>query len=312
MRHILVMAALDAPSMARLGAGYEVHRLDLAPDPEALLAAGARDVEAVVTDGHRGLDAALVARLPRLGLVASGSAGVEGIDRAALAARGVPLANVGPALADEVADLALLLVLAAWRGLAALDAHVRTGAWARGPAPLGRALKGRRAGVAGAGPVGQAVARRLDALGMAVAMHARRDPGLPWPFEPDLRRLAAASDVLVLALPGGEATRGLVGRDIVAALGPGGVLVNVGRGTVVDEGALIDALGTGALGAAGLDVFATEPDVDPRLLALANVVLSPHAGSATVETRAAMSALVVDALDAYFAGRPLPATLPPP
>ena len=134
--------------------------------------------------------------------------------------------------------------------------------------------------------------------------------------EPDvLAAIVAGYEVtnrLALALPGGEATRGLVGRDVIAALGPEGVLVNVGRGTVVDEGTLIEALAGGGLGAAGLDVFASEPDVDPRLLALPNVVLTPHAGSATVETRAAMSALVVDALDAFFAGRPLPATLPPP
>lgn len=311
---ILVMVALPEGEMARLARLGPLHRWDLAPDPGALVTEAGPGVGVVVTDGHAGLSADLVARLPRLSLVASGSAGVEGIDRAALRARGVPLANVAPALADDVADLAVLLMLAAWRGLLAGDALVRSGGWARraGPGapgnalPLGRALRGRRLGLLGLGHIGRAVAGRAGAFGLEVAYHARTPRPGPWRHEPDLGRLAGWSDVLVVAVPGGAATRGLVSEAVIGALGPGGVLVNVARGSVVDEGALIAALASGRLGAAGLDVFASEPEVDPRLRALPNVVLSPHAGSATQETRAAMARMVVDSVEAHLGGRPLP------
>jgi lactate dehydrogenase-like 2-hydroxyacid dehydrogenase len=286
--------------MARLAALAPLARADLDP--------GLWDGEArvVVTDGHRGLSAAEIARLPRLGLVASVSAGLEGIDREALAARGLPLVAVGPALADEVADHAWALLLAAWRDLPGGDRHVRSGAWAReGSRPLGRRLTGRRLGVLGMGPVGRAVAARAGAFGVEVAWFARRPRATPWRHEPDLARLADWADILVSALPGGAATRGLVDARALGRLGPGGLFVNVGRGSAVDEEALIGLLASGGLGAAALDVFAREPDPDPRLLALPNVLLSPHAASGTAETRAAMSRLVVDNVAAFLAGRPL-------
>jgi hydroxypyruvate reductase len=303
---ILVLQPLPDTQMERLRAAYEIHE---APSPE---------VRAVVTDGHRGLDAATIAALPGLEIVASGSAGVEGIDRAALDARGVPLVNAAPALADDVADLAVLLALAAWKRLLRGDAFVRSGEWevagTRGMgadaareagAPLTRTLTGRRLGLLGMGTIGQAIAPRAAAFGLEVAYHARHPRDVPWRHEPDLPALAAWADILVVIVPGGAATRRLVSAEVIAALGPEGVLVNVARGSVVDEAALIAALEAGRLGGAGLDVFASEPDVDARLRRLPNVVLSPHAGSATVETREAMAALVVDNLAAHFAGRPL-------
>lgn len=296
---ILVLQPLAPARQAELESLYEVH------GPDAPLAGIGPRIEAVVTDGHRGLAAAQIAQMPRLALVASGSAGLEGIDRAALAARGIPLTNPAPALAEEVADLALLLLLAGWRGLPALDAHVRSGAWASGDPPLGRALAGRTLGILGLGTIGTAIARRASAFGLRIAYTSRRPKDAPYSYEPDLLRLAEASDILMVVVPGGPETQGLVGRAVLDALGPEGLLVNVARGSVVDEPALIAALEEGRLGAAALDVMWNEPRPDPRLTALPNVVLTPHVGSATRETRDAMSANVLANLAAHFAGRPL-------
>lgn len=302
---VLVLAPLTPARQAEMEALWEVHRLDRAPDPEAMLAEVGPRVRAVVTDGHRGLTAAQVARLPRLALVASGSAGLEGIDRGALDARGVPLTNPSAALAEEVADLALALTLAAWKRLPAMDAHVRSGAWARGEFPLGRTLQGRCMGILGLGTIGAAIARRAEAFGLRLAYHARRARETPIAYEPTLRGLAERSDILVVVVPGGPATRGMVDAEVLDALGPRGLLVNVARGSVVDEPALVAALAEGRLGMAALDVMWDEPRPDPRLTALPNVLLTPHVGSATEETRDAMSANVLRNLRALFEGRPL-------
>lgn len=293
---ILSLAPLLPARQSELESLYEVHR-DL----------GAADrIEAVVTDGHKGLSASQIARLPRLRLVASGSAGLEGIDRAALAARGIPLTNPAAALAEEVADVAMMLLLAGWKNLPALDAHVRSGAWARAEFPLGRSLRGRTLGILGLGTIGTAIARRAEASGLRVAYHSRHAKPVPYAFEPTLRGLAEQSDILMVVVPGGPETRGLVNHEILDALGPQGLLVNVARGSVVDEPALIDALEQGRLGAAALDVMWSEPHPDPRLTRLPNAILTPHIGSATQETRDAMSANVLANLAAFFAGQPMP------
>ena len=177
---------------------------------------------------------------------------------------------------------------------------------ARGRVPARPFADRRRIGLLGIGSIGQAVAARAAAFRLDVAYHARHARAeLPWRHEPDLLALARDSDILVVAVPGGDATRHLVSREVIAALGPEGCLVNVARGSVVDEDALIAALEAGALGSAGLDVFASEPDLDPRFAALEQAVLQPHAGSATEETRDAMAQLVVDNIAAHAAGRPL-------
>lgn len=313
-RDVLCLHPLRPAQQGEMEAAHRVHRLDRAADAEALLAEVGPRVEAIVTSGHVPLGPALLDRLPRLGIVACGSAGTEAIDEAALRERGIPLTTVSEVLAEEVADVALLLMLAAWRRLLPMDRHVRSGAWAKGEFPLGRALAGRRLGLGGMGAIGQAFARRAAPLGLEVSYFARHArPALPWRFEPDLLRLAGASDILVLALPGGEATRGAVSAEVIDALGrgsvAGGCLVNVGRGSVVDEPALVAALRDGRLGSAGLDVFAREPDPDPALLQLDNVVLTPHAGSATEDTRDAMSRHVLQSLAAHFAA---PDGAPPP
>jgi lactate dehydrogenase-like 2-hydroxyacid dehydrogenase len=298
---VLVLQPLSPERQAEMEESFEVHLLDLGAPPTEV----AERIEAVVTDGHRGLSAELIGRLPRLRLVASGSAGLEGIDRGALKARGIPLTNPAVALAEEVADVAMMLLLAGWKDLRALDAHVRLGNWARGEFPLGRALSGRVLGILGLGTIGVAVARRAEAFGLRVAYHSRHEKPGAYEYVPTLRGLAERSDILMVIVPGGPETRGMVDAGVLEALGPEGLLVNVARGSVVDEPALIEALQEGRLGGAALDVMWNEPRPDARLVALPNVVLTPHVGSATRETRDAMSANVLANLRALFAGERL-------
>lgn len=302
---VLVLQPLSPARQSEMEAAYEVHRLDLSPEPDRLLDEVGPRIEAVVTDGHKGLKADQIARLPRLRLVASGSAGLEGIDREALRARSIPLTNPALVLAEEVADVAMMLLLAGWKNLPALDAHVRSGAWAKGEFPLGRSLQGKTLGILGLGTIGSAVARRAEAFGLRIAYTTRHPKPVPYDHEPNLLRLAERSDILAIIVPGGPKTKAMVNAPVVHALGPAGLLVNVARGSVVDEPALIDALSTGRLGAAALDVMANEPRPDPRLTSLPNVVLTPHIGSATRETRDAMSANVLANLRALFEGKPL-------
>ena len=306
---ILVMTPIREPAMSRLAQAYALHRHD-GLDPEAAAALLARvggRIRAVVTNGHTPLDAALIAALPALEIVASVSAGVESIDARALADRSIPLTNSSPALLDDVADTAMMLTLAARRDLVRAHAYTASGDWARhGMYPLQSRTAGTRMGIVGMGHVGQAIARRAAAANIQIAYHGRRaKPGLDWRFEPDLVRLARDSDILVAAVAGGPDTRGLISGEVLAALGPRGTFVNVARGSVVDEAALIALLSSGGLGSAGLDVFLNEPRPDPRLTALANVTLYPHHASGTVETRDAMAMLVVENLAAHFAGRAL-------
>jgi lactate dehydrogenase-like 2-hydroxyacid dehydrogenase len=304
---VLVLSPIRPAAMEQLAARYTLHRHDLAEDGPALLATLGDRCEAVVTDGHTVLDAAMIAALPALKIVACVSAGFESIDHAALRARGVALTNGSDALVDDVADTALMLMLATRRDLIRADAHVRSGRWAtEGHYPLLSGLRGKRLGVLGLGNIGQAIARRAEVLGMEIGYAGRTaKPQLPYAFFDGAPSLAQWADVLVVVLPGGPATRGMVDAAVLSALGPQGTLINVGRGSVVDEPALIAALAEGRLASAGLDVFASEPDPDPALTGLPNVVLYPHHASGTEESRAAMAQLVVDNLAAHFDGRPL-------
>ncbi|MFC5395912.1 2-hydroxyacid dehydrogenase [Bosea vestrisii] len=295
---LVLSSGIPAATIAALAERFDLLGPGDPDEIDALVAAHGARIRGIATTGKARLDRALLARLPALELVACYSAGLDKIDREALAERGIPLTNSSAALADEVADLAIALMIMARRRLVAADAHVRGGAWAKAAFPLGRSVMGLRIGLLGLGHIGSAIARRAEAMGMHPRYCTRRAvAGCAYPHHADARALAADSDVFVIACPGGPANRGLVDRSVIAALGPDATLVNIARGEIVDEPALIEALVSGQLGSAGLDVFADEPNVPLALRQLDNVVLAPHLGSATVETRHAMDESVVRALE---------------
>jgi len=262
-------------------------------------------IRAVLTTGTVGLDAAGAAVYPSLEIVSVHGVGVDAVDLDAMKARGVIVTNTPDVLTEDVADLAASLLLTVSRRLPLLDRYVRAGGWEeKRPLSPARSLRGRVVGIYGYGRIGQAVARRLRAFGMEIRYYQRSEGPEPSLRCDSLLELAAASDFLVLAAPGGAATRHAVDAAVLDALGPEGTLVNIARGTVVDEAALVAALLEGRLGAAALDVFEDEPRVPAALRTMDNVVLTPHVGSFTVETRRAMARLAVGNLAEHFAGRP--------
>jgi lactate dehydrogenase-like 2-hydroxyacid dehydrogenase len=264
-------------------------------------------VRGVVTNGHMGPDAALLDRLTALEVICSASVGYDGIAVDHARSKGIPVTNTPDVLNADVADLAIALMVMTARRLVASDRHIRAGDWARkGDYPLAASVSGKRLGILGMGRIGKAIARRAEAMDMPIA-YTSRNPvaGLAYRHYPDLTALAQDSDFLVVIIPSTPETAKIVDRKVLEALGPEGILVNIARGAVVDEEALVAALRSGRLGGAGLDVFVREPHVPEALLTMDNVVLEPHVGSATVETRRAMSQLVLDNLDAHFAGKPL-------
>lgn len=296
---ILAAAPFPPVTMAALEQAFTVHRLW-----EGFPGAVAGTIRAMATNALFGtLDAAMMDRLPALGLIANFGVGYDAIDVAAATARGIVVSNTPGVLDEEVADLTLGLLLATIRRLPQAERHLRAGLWAKGEAfPLSPTLRGRRVGILGLGAIGKAVARRLEGFGVEIAYHGRtRQEGVAYPWYPSALALAGAVDVLVVVVPGGAATAGLVDADVLAALGPQGVLVNVARGSVIDEDALVAALGNGTILAAGLDVFAHEPHVPLALLDLDNVVLLPHIGSGSQATRQAMGQLMIDNLSSWFA-----------
>ena len=265
-------------------------------------AAGAR---ALIAAGAP-VTAALIAALPQLGAIAAFGVGVDGIDLATARARNIAVANAPGATDACVADMAMALLLAVTRDLLAGDRFVRAGSWSAGPYPLQHRISGRRMGILGLGRIGLAIARRAEAFDMPIAYHNRsRRPDLPYAWHPSTRALAENCDVLVLACLGGAATAGLVDAAVLEALGPTGVLINIARGSVVDEPALIAALQSGRIAAAGLDVFAHEPEVPAALRALPNVLLMPHRAGGTVETAHDCAASVIANLQAFYRGEPL-------
>ena len=303
---ILLIGPLLPQTMAALEASYRVHRYDLARDRDALVAALAPRLTAIVTRGDYALPGALMRRLPNVRMIASSGTGYDGIDIATARELGIAVTNSPGVVAECVADMALGLIIAVLRRVVVQDRHVRANGWLAAPMPLTERVWGKRLGILGLGRIGKAVARRAEGFRMSIAYHGRRrQPDVAYTYYDKLADLARNVDILVVATPGREETRGLVSRDVIDALGPRGVLVNVSRGTVVDEPYLVDALVHGRLAGAGLDVFADEPRVPEALFALDSVVLQPHAGSGTLETRLAMGQMMLDNLAAYFAGKPL-------
>nr|WP_315393839.1 2-hydroxyacid dehydrogenase [uncultured Duganella sp.] len=308
---VLVLAASPSTAvMEQLDHHFTCHHAWRLPqgDQPGYIRRVAPGVRGLLTTGMIGAGPALLEQLPALEVVAVNGIGTDAVALEATRARGIAVSNTPGVLTDDVADLALTLLLAAARRLPALDRYVRDGAWEAGqPLAPTRALRGKVCGVFGFGRIGQAVAARAEAFGMrTMYFQPRAIAGVAQPRCESLLELARASDYLVVCAPGGAATRHVVDAAVLAALGPQGTLVNIARGSLVDQPALIAALDAGTLGMAALDVFDDEPRVPAALRALGNVVLAPHVGSLTVETRHAMGQLVVDNLVAYFEGRPLP------
>ncbi len=304
---ILLVGPMMPHVMESLERDYVVHRLWEAEDRAAFLAEVGRRVRAIGTDGHRGASPELMDALPNLEIIGCYGVGVDAIDLDHAAARGVAVTNTPDVLNEDVANMAIALLLATTRRLCEGDRYVRSGQWLEGAMPLTRAIHGRRLGILGLGRIGRLIALKAEVFGCEIAYHGRRrQEDQPYRYHAALAELARDSDFLVVICPGGAATHNIVDREVMDALGPEGILINVARGSVVDEPALVAALSDGRLGGAGLDVFADEPRVPEALLAMDNVVLSPHQGSGTVETRRAMGDLVLDNLRAHFAGEPLP------
>ena len=261
---------------------------------------------AVVTS-MGGADRALMDHLPDLKLIACNGTGLDRVDLVEAARRGIVVRNTPDEVTTDTAEFAIALLFAAARRVAEADRFVRAGRWAAERMAPSRRVSGLRVGIVGLGRIGERIAAMATALGMVVSYTGPREKGgQPYPFVPTLRGLAAGVDVLVLSCRGGPATEGIVDAEVLAALGPAGILINIARGEVVVEAHLIDALQSGAIAGAGLDVFASEPRPDPRLLACENVVLSPHYASVTPQTRQAIAHTLRDAIRDFLAGRPIP------
>jgi lactate dehydrogenase-like 2-hydroxyacid dehydrogenase len=300
---LLAVAKMPPLLMEPLQRAFTVHT-----DPDA---APLDRIAALAGGGESKVPADLMARLPALKIVSIMGVGYDGVDVTAARARGVLVTHTPDVLNDDVADLALALCLNVARRIPQADRFVREGQWTKGPMPLASKMSGARMGIVGMGRIGQAIAQRARAFGMSIAYTARSaKPGLPYTFHDQVTALAAWSDFLVVITPGGAGTRKLIDARVLEALGPKGYLVNVARGSVVDETALIEALHKGGIAGAGLDVFEDEPNVPAALRQLDNVVLTPHIGSATRATRQAMADLAFENLRAFFAGATPPTLVP--
>ncbi|MEJ2379386.1 MAG: 2-hydroxyacid dehydrogenase [Pseudolabrys sp.] len=293
--------------MAGLNGKVNLHRLADAPDKEALLKQVADKVRAiVVTDTSDKVDAALMQRLPKLEIVSSFGVGYDHVDAKWAGEHGILVTHTPEVLNEEVADTALGLLLCTVREFPQADRYIRAGRWPGGQYPLTKAtLRNRTVGMVGMGRIGKAIARRLEAFDVPVVYHARnKQPGVSYKYYPKLVDMARDVDTLMVIVPGGPSTKHLINAEVLKALGPNGVLVNMARGSVVDEPALIEALKSRAIYSAGLDVFANEPHVPQELIDMDHVCLFPHLGSSTEVTRAAMDQLVVDNILAWSAGKP--------
>lgn len=297
LQHGRLMASLESA----LAEHFDLHPLWREDDPRAFLAAHGHDFVGLATSARFGADRALIEALPRLAVIANFGVGVDTIDMVAARERGVAVSNTPDVLTDCVADLAFGLLIDVARRLSAADRFVRRGDWLKGQFPLATRVWGKKLGIVGLGRIGAAIARRGGGFDMTVRYHNRRMvENCPYDYEASAPALAAWADFLVVACAGGTATRHLVSREVIDALGPNGFLVNVSRGSVVDQAALVEALQAERIAGAALDVFDDEPNVPPELMGLDNVVLLPHIASATNETRQAMADCVLANLRSWF------------
>ncbi|MBA8900215.1 2-hydroxyacid dehydrogenase [Phyllobacterium sp. P30BS-XVII] len=303
---VLVLGRLMPYLLAELEKRYAVEKLYEEKDALRFLQENAGRFRAAVTSTFTGITADMIDLLPAVEIISSFGVGTDSLDVAYANTKGIKVANTPDVLNEDTANMALLLLLASTRDLVKNDRFVREGRWAKGEnAPLALGIEGKRVGLVGLGRIGSVIAEKLLAFGCDVAYHTRnKKPDAPYTYYGNLVDLARDSAALVAILPGGDATQGVISREVLTALGPDGTFINVARGTVVDEVALVELLQSGELGRAGLDVFADEPNVPEALFTLDNVILQPHMGSATEETRRAMADRVVTNLETYFAEKP--------
>ena len=307
---VIITAPLPPFLYDPLKAEYRCHDYQQASDKPALLAAEGPRIRGLVQGGGTVTPISLLDALPKLEIISVFGVGYDGVPVDYCRSRGIKVTNTPDVLTGDVADVALALIMMTGRGFVRLNRFVHAGEWEKRGPPLNTKLSGKRVGILGLGRIGKAIADRVSALGMKVSYTGRKPQDVPYHFVPDLVGLAAESDYLVVSCPGGAATKNIVNAAVLAALGKKGTIVNIARGSIIDEPALVAALQAGTIGGAGLDVFADEPHVPAPLLAMDNVVLLPHVGSATHETRKAMGDLCKANLDAWFAGRPLPTLIP--
>jgi lactate dehydrogenase-like 2-hydroxyacid dehydrogenase len=295
-------------------AGFQLHKAWAAPDQDAFIASIAPKVRAIAAvAGHGPVDSALMARFPKLQIVSSFGVGYDHIDAKWAGQHGIIVTNTPDVLNEEVADIALGLTLCTVRHLPQAEKYLRAGNWPKhGDYQLTPSLRDRTVGIVGMGRIGKAIARRFEAMKVPVVYHSRRPTDVPYKHYPNIVDMARDVNLMVVITPGGAATKNLVNADVLKALGPEGILINVARGSVVDEDALIKALKDKTILSAGLDVFANEPSVPQELIDMENVVLLPHVGSASHATRRAMDQLVADNIISWFAGKgpltPVPET----
>lgn len=307
--HVLMPSPMMDLIVNQLDEAFTLHKLWEAADPEAEITALADRVEGIATGGKRPVDGELMSRLPNLKIVANFGVGYDTVDAAWAGQHGIYVTNTPDVLTEEVADTTLGLVLMTLRQLSESERYLRAGRWEKeGPFPLTRqTLRDRKVGILGLGRIGKAVATRLEAFGSAIVYHGRRrQEDVVYPFYADLVEMARDVDILISVAPGGPETHHIISTEVLNALGPDGVVINVGRGTVIDEAALISALRDERIFSAGLDVFEKEPHVPAELIAMERVVLLPHVGSASVHTRGLMGQLLVDNLKQFFeTGKPI-------
>jgi len=302
---ILQLCPLIPAMEQSLNEQYKVHRWFEIADQDAFLNAHGDKIKGVITGGHIGIPNELADRLPALEIVAINGVGFDKVDLPKARQRGYRVSNTPDVLTTDVADTAIGLIIAQARHIASADAHVRRGSWPKAEIGLGTRVSGRRYGIFGLGRIGKAIARRLEGFDGQISYTGRAKQDVAYDYYPSLLELAQNCDILVTAAAANAETRHAINADVLAALGSNGVLINIARGSLVDEGALVKALQSGGLGGAGLDVFENEPTVPAELFEMPNVVLTPHIGSGTHQTRKAMADLVLANLSAHFSGKEL-------
>ncbi len=298
---VLQIARLSAPSEAKINARLNVTLLADQANPDEFLKVRGHEFQAVITTAPVGASAELMAKLPNLKVVACRGIGVEKVDLDYACAHGIAVSCTPDVLTDCVADLAIGLIIDTARGMSASDRYVRAGRWPSGNFPLSTKVSGKKLGILGLGKIGQAIAKRAEAFDMEIRYHNRRPvENCKYGYASSMLELAQWCDFFMIAVDGGSQTRNLVTKDVIEAIGPKGFIFNISRGTVIDEAALIESLQNKTIAGAGLDVFVNEPNINPAFLSMDNVVLIPHAGSGTNETRSAMEGLILENIESFF------------